>query len=72
MQKSKFSEYSRIVYQWKGNFIPIKNYYGRYCPKTSQKYNEQKQPKWGENIFKLKAAPSRQFWRIVVLYERKF
>ena len=37
MQKSTFSKYSRIVYRWKGNFMPIKNYYGSYCPKTSQK-----------------------------------
>ena len=37
VQKSKFFEYSRIVYRWKGNFMLDKNYYGSCCPKTSQK-----------------------------------
>ena len=37
MQKSKFSKYSRILYQWKENFMPMKNYYGSYYPKTGQK-----------------------------------
>ena len=37
MQKFKFSEYGRVIYRWKGNFVLIKNYYKCYSQKQTQK-----------------------------------
>ena len=37
MQKFKFSEYGRVIYRWKGNFVLIKNYYECYSQKQTQK-----------------------------------